>query len=235
TDRELRTMLDDLGLAVADLDCIAPIAGRGDDGEAFYGATEDDVLRAAAGLGARSVNVVLRHDEHWTIDAAAAEFARVCDRAVADGLLVHIEPVPFMKVKSVPAGWEIVRLADRPNGGIQIDAWHHFRGPARDDDLSSVPGERILAVQLCDAPAEPDGKAFEEANHRRRVPGEGDLDLTGLLRLLYRDRGCRAPIGVEIFSDEVDARPPAEVGRIVADATKRVVATALKVQRKGEG
>jgi sugar phosphate isomerase/epimerase len=233
SDAALRSMLADHGLAVADIDCIAPVAGHGDDGEAFYGATEDDVLRAAAGLGARSVNVVLRHDEHWTIELAAAEFGRVCDRARVHGLLVHLEPVPFMRVKSIPAAWEIVDLAGRPNGGMQIDAWHHFRGPARDDDLASVPGERIFAVQLCDAPAEPDGKGFDETNHRRRIPGEGELDLVGLLRLLYRTKGVTAPIGVEIFSDVLNGSPPAEVGRRVGEAMRRTVAAALGETRRG--
>jgi sugar phosphate isomerase/epimerase len=222
TDADLRARLADLGLAVADVDCIAPVAGHGDDGEAFYGATEDDVLRAAAGLGARSVNVVLRHDDDWSIERAAEEFARVCDRAATEGLLAHIEPVPFMRVRSVPIAWEIVRLADRANGGIQLDAWHHYRGPARDDDLADVPGDRIFAVQLCDAPAEPDGKGFDESNHRRRIPGEGELDLVGLLRMVYDGRGCRAPLGVEIFSDALNEQPPDQVARAVNAAMRRV-------------
>jgi sugar phosphate isomerase/epimerase len=227
SDGDLRAMLVDHGLSMADVDCIAPVAGRGNDGEPFYGATEDDVLRAAAGLGARSVNVVLRHDERWSVELAAEELARISDRAAPHGLLVHLEPVPFMKVKSIPAAWEIVRLTGRADVGMQIDAWHHFRGPSRDDDLSAVPGERILAVQLCDAPAEPDGKGFDESNHRRRIPGEGQLDLVGLLRLLYLERGCTAPVGVEIFSDALAELPPAEVARRVAEAMRHIVRVAF--------
>jgi sugar phosphate isomerase/epimerase len=222
SDAELRRRIADAGLQVADLDCIAPVAGHGDDGEAFYGATETDVLRAAAALGARSVNVVLRHDDDWSVERAAEELARICDRAAGDGLLVHLEPVPFMKARTALIAWDIARAADRPNAGIQIDSWHHFRGPARDDDLSSVPGDRIFAVQLADAPAEPDGKGFDETNHRRRIPGEGELDLVGLMRRLYRDRGCTAPLGVEVFSDKLDESPRDQVARAVGAAMMRV-------------
>jgi sugar phosphate isomerase/epimerase len=236
SDHDLRSLIADHGLQVADVDCIAPVAGRGDDGEPFYGAREEDVLRAASGLGARSVNVVLRHDDEWSVEWAAAEFARVCDRAARDGLLVHLEPVPFMKVKSMPAAWQIVHLADRPNGGLQIDAWHHFRGPARDDDLHEIPRDRIFAEQLCDAPSEAVGKPFVETQHHRLVPGEGALDLAGMLRLVYAPApapgtatdgaaagtACRAPLCVEIFSDALDALPrPAVAGR-VGDAMRRM-------------
>jgi hypothetical protein len=40
--------------------------------------------------------------------------------------------------------------------------------------------------------------------------------------------GCQAPIGVEVFSDELEAMYPSEAARRVADATRRLLAEAAQ-------
>jgi sugar phosphate isomerase/epimerase len=82
-----------------------------------------------------------------------------------------------------------------------------------------------MAVQLNDAPAKAEANLVDETMHRRLVPGEGAIDLVGLVRLLDAG-GSRAPIGVECFSDELNALPAAEVARRVGDATRAVLAEA---------
>ena len=60
---------------------------------------------------------------------------------------------------------------------------------------------------------------------RRRLPGEGDIDLPGVLRAL-REGGSRAPLGVEVFSDALGALPVGEVARRARAAVGAVVAEA---------
>ena len=60
TAEHIRAAIADAGLLVADIDCIAPVLGSSEPGGEFYGATEDDVLRCAEALGARSVNLILQ-------------------------------------------------------------------------------------------------------------------------------------------------------------------------------
>ena len=67
---------------------------------------------------------------------------------------------------------------------------------------------------------------MDETLHRRLLPGDGDIDLVGIFRRL-RDGGCKAPFGVEIFSDELAALPFAEAARRAGDATRRVLAAAF--------
>ena len=73
-----------------------------------------------------------------TLDAAVEAFALVCDRAAEHGLLVHLEFLPWSAFPNVNAAWDVVRTADRPNGGLIIDSWHcapqrdHDRGHRRD-------------------------------------------------------------------------------------------------------
>jgi sugar phosphate isomerase/epimerase len=66
---------------------------------------------------------------------------------------VHVEFLPWSRIADVATAWEVVRLADRANAGIAVDAWHWFRGTPDEAALRTVPGVKILAVQLGDAPA----------------------------------------------------------------------------------
>ena len=90
--------------------------------------------------------------------------------------------------------------------------------------LRSLPGERVLGIQLDDGPAEPEANLIEATLHERRLPGEGEFDLGGLLQA-FAEIGAVAPLGVEVFSDELHALPPADAGRQAGDAMRRLLAS----------
>ena len=278
TAEQIRAAIADAGLLVADIDCIAPILGSSEPGGEFYGATEDDVLRCAEALGARSVNLILQKnhegsaadnpapdnsvagnsaaDDHVpdnpvagnptpdtlapstheaVVEAAAADAARVADRAADIGVLVHLEPIPFMPIKDAVTALEIVAEADRPNLGLQVDAWHHFRGPIPDSANSakpeamaescgvffSFPGQRIFAIQVCDA-GPPQGRPFEDTMKRRLFPGEGEFPLATLIATL-RLIGCQAPVSVEVFADPLSPEQQASKARQAAESARSLV------------
>jgi sugar phosphate isomerase/epimerase len=56
----------------------------------------------------------------------------------------------------------------------------------------------------------------------RLLPGEGEFDLAQLVVVL-RGIGAVAPIGVEVFSDELHALGPIEAARRAGDATRAVL------------
>lgn len=135
SDHDLRSMLDDHGLVVAELD---PawwwLPGAADvhidawhDSEEVFGFGEDDLFRMADAVGARSMNAVDVFGGTWDIDAAAEAFAGLCQRAAEHGLLVHIEWLPWSKIPDLTTALEIVGKAGAPNGGINVDAWHFVR------------------------------------------------------------------------------------------------------------
>ncbi len=90
------------------------------------------------------------------------------------------------------------------------------------DALRDVPGPSILAVQLSDGPLEAEPDLLEATLHHRQLPGEGEFDLRGLVGALG-DTGTRAPIGVEVFSDELHALPADSAARAAARATLGVL------------
>ena len=62
----------------------------------------------------------------------------------------------------------------------------------------------------------------EETLHHRLVPGEGAIDLVGLMRLL-QESGSPAPRCLEIFSDELLAwGSPSEIAVRVGDAIRTI-------------
>jgi len=63
----------------------------------------------------------------------------------------------------------------------------------------------------------------QETLNRRRVPGEGDIDLPEVLRIL-RDGGSPAPLGVEVFCEELLPLSPSEVAIRCADGVRAALA-----------
>src|SRR5262249_50332767 len=93
--------------------------------------------------------------------------------------------------------------------------------------LRGIPGDRIMAVQIGDSPPvdEPEADYLAAPLTRRLLPGEGALDLVGLVRLLDV-RGCPAPLGVAVCSPRLAAEPPEAVARRAGDAARALLAAA---------
>ena len=206
SDLDLRTFMDDHGIAVAELD------GRMDWLPGDTGAPSSaEFVAAAASLGARSITVLevrgRRVGDALTLGDAASAFASLCDRAADHDLLAHIEYFPQSGVPDLAAAYEIVRAAGRGNGGVMVDSWHHLRGMDAGRFDPGFPGESILAVQLGDVGAVPSADLAHEMMHDRLLPGAGAGDLAGFVRTV-RQRGCTAPMEVEVYSDELAALDP---------------------------
>jgi sugar phosphate isomerase/epimerase len=243
SDADLRQLLDDAGLTVGELDSVwtwAPgtegVAIPADENpDGYFSVSENQIFRLADVVGARSVTAspwAPKSAPHTTrsaldrsLERVAEGYAGLCDRAARHGLLVQLEFLPWTLVPDLATATEIVRLADRRNGGIVIDAWHLFRTANDPAVVRSVPGDRIIALQLADAPAATEEDLATATLHSRLLPGEGDLPLAELLRVL-RELEAPAPIGVEIFSDDLHRLGAREAARRAAEATRALLAEA---------
>ncbi len=233
SDADLVAMLADHGLVVAELDPAwwwTPGASSFSlppelDPVDVFRFGEDDLLRIGEVLGARSLNAADVIGGEWGVEDAATSFAALCDAAAERGLLVHLEWLAWSRIPDLATALEIVTLADRPNGGLNVDMWHCARTGTTAEDLRSLPGERILAIQVDDGPAEPEDDLIEATLHDRMLPGRGAFDLRGYLDAL-RATGTEAPIGVEVFSDALHGLGPVTAAAQAADATRAVLADA---------
>jgi sugar phosphate isomerase/epimerase len=216
SDGDLEALFGELGLTVAELDGVSRWLPGAD--ALPFGHRAEELFAIAERIGGRSLNVMEIFGAPVAVDEAAAAFARLCDQAREHGLLVHLESLPWSAVPTLDTAWQIVRRAERDNGGLMLDTWHFLRSGGRPEQLRELPGEKIFAVQLADAPAEPDGPLMDETLHRRLLPGPWSAQIVRVLDEI----GCRAPLGVEVFSDALAALPVEEIAQRAAAAVRAV-------------
>jgi sugar phosphate isomerase/epimerase len=190
----------------------------------LVGTGEEEFFALAEALGAQSLTALEVFGAEFPIDALVDGFGALCDRAARSGLRVHLEFTPLGGIPDLATAWTIVSGAGRENGGLAFDTWHYFRGRPDDGLLDRIPGDRIFVVQVSDAPATPQTPLPEDTMHHRRLPGDGDWDLTGLLHRLQLKPGI-GEFGIEVLSDRLWQLPPAEIGRRCGDTLRRALAS----------
>ena len=227
SNAELRTLLDDHGLTLTDLEAAGDWLGPPPDGQPSFlhhVYPTETYLDVAVTLGAKNV-VAVHFGEPAPLGVAAERFAQLSDRADERGLNVALEFPAFATIGDVATAWEVVRRADRPNGGLLVDTWHHRRGGNDDQALAAVDGSKVFSVQLSDAVGPPAGPPLEDVMHRR-LPGDGDFGVVDLVRLLD-GVGVRAPIGIEVFDEALLAQGTDVAARRLAESLRAAVAAAL--------
>lgn len=182
------------------------------------------VLATAARLGARNALIA---DNDPDAQRFVDNFAATCDLAAAYGIAPNLEPMPWTEAKNFAQGVDLVRRANRGNSGVLIDSLHFDRGGSASAEIANAPRELVRYIQMCDAPAERPTEVAEllrQARADRLLPGEGGLDLGGILRNVSAD----TPISMEIPQEALVASVPAvERARRALVATRRLIASAL--------
>jgi 4-hydroxyphenylpyruvate dioxygenase len=150
---------------------------------------------------------------------SAEQLHRVGELAASYGATVAFEALAWGRhLDRVGDAWDVVRRADHPAVTLAVDTFHLL---ARGDDaaaLDGVPGDRIGFLQVADAPLL-DMDVLEWSRHFRCFPGQGTLDVTGVVEAVLR-AGYRGPLSLEVFSDAVREAEPEETAR---DAMRSLV------------
>ncbi|GAB7530252.1 TIM barrel protein [Pseudomonas sp. 3A(2025)] len=145
------------------------------------------LLETGAELGATELLVAGNDpDEARMIEHIAA----LCDLAAGFGIHPHLEFMPWTDTPDLAQALRIVEQANRPNGGVLVDAFHFNRSGSSLVQLATATAanpQRFRYAQLCDvAGPRPDDmdEILHQARNERRFPGDGDCDLHGLLKAL---------------------------------------------------
>ena len=217
---ELGARIRDVGLSIVMDPLVGWYGGTPHPGSRFARFSPDDVLRMSAAVGASDINVIGQPEHDASLDLLATSFGAVCDRAADIGARAMLEFTPITAIVTLAQGWDIVRTADRPNGGLLLDTWHFSRGDADLGLLATIPGDRVFHVQVADARVERLPDVRQDTQHRA-LPGDGVLDLVAILRVLHAIGGLTC-VGPEVFSPDLQAMPTAEAAAL-ADARVRSV------------
>lgn len=218
-----RQLADRYEIVVAEIEALRPWWGNPAE-RARAEMAEQTAFRMADAFGSRYVQAIGPY--HGSLDDAAETFAALCDRAAEHGLTVGIEFLPYTNISNARVAGAIVAATSRPNAGVCVDSWHHFRGAADDGLIRELTASRVAAVQLDDGlrtPENPD--YYTDTLENRLVPGEGEFDLVGFLRLLD-EMDVSVPVSIEVISTELQARPAMEVAKRLREGFHRVLAEA---------
>jgi sugar phosphate isomerase/epimerase len=225
TPSQQRQLAERYEVVVAEIEVLRPWWGGADD-RVRSELAEQTAFRMADTFGSRYVQAIGPY--HGSLDDAAQTFAAVCDRAAEHGLTVGIEFLPYTNVPDARAAGRIVAAADRPNGGVCVDSWHHFRGAAEDAQIRELTASKVAGVQLDDGLLEPEHPDYlTDCIENRRVPGEGEFDLVGFIRLLD-EMDVSVPVSLEVISTQLQALRAVEVTRRLREGFHQVLVEARR-------
>jgi sugar phosphate isomerase/epimerase len=175
--QETKARLADTGVEVLDIE-LARLAPE-DEPEDFL-----PILEAGAELGARHVIAQLPDPERGR---KIERFAALCDLARPLRLTVELEFPSWTQTPSLAEAAHVLRAANRSNAGMLVDLLHFSRSRSSLEELKKLPREWFRFVHVCDAPREIPASVeglIRTARLERLFPGEGELDVHGILGAL---------------------------------------------------
>jgi sugar phosphate isomerase/epimerase len=189
------------------------------------------VLETGARLGAKHVLVAGNDPDEGRL---TERLAALCALGAGLGLSFDLEPMPWTEVKNLQQGVRIATGSGAANAGVLIDPIHFDRGGNVAADIAAVPLQRLHYAQLCDAPAERPRDLptlLHQARAERLMPGDGGLDLAGILRALP----SALPLAMEVPLRTLAKTVPAvERARRIRVKTEALLATLQQPRPSGE-
>ena len=132
----------------------------------------------------------------------------LAQHAQAAGVVACYEALAWGRyVNSYRHAWKLIRAVDSPNLALALDSFHTLSIGDPDDEIATIPGEKIGFVQIADAPLV-NMDVLEWSRHYRCFPGQGEFAL-GEFAARVVESGYRGPLSLEIFNDGFRGAPPA--------------------------
>jgi 4-hydroxyphenylpyruvate dioxygenase len=212
--REVATRCADLGLTI---DLFQPVRDvQGVAPERFEAVLHRvrTKLEVMAQLGTWTFLACSNVDPSSSADPGltAEQLHRVGALAAEYGVTVAFEALAWgAHVNRVGQAWDAVVRADHPAVTLAVDTFHMLARGDSGEALAGIPGSRIGFLQVADAPLL-DMNVLEWSRHFRCFPGEGTLDVTGVVAATLAAR-YTGPLSLEVFSDVVREADPAVTAR----------------------
>ena len=196
------------------------IFGKGEERRRLLGVLEE-TCRNAVALGCPMI-MIAPGQNSGTLREAAVNFRAAGEVVASHGLRIALEFNSVHDIiNSLEAGREIVALAGHPACGLLLDAYHMERSGSGGRGFDAMTGEEIFAFQYSDVPHGPPPAGPRPTD--RLMPGAGRVRWKEVFGLLA-EKGWNGFLSYEAPNPEYWARPPTEVAREAAVATRRLLA-----------
>lgn len=220
----LDELLDQHSMCIAEIEVVR---GWAQHGEAYDACLEMEATawEMADRFGCRYLQAIAPFD--GTLSDAGHAYGALCDRAAEHGLVVGLEFLPFTNLHSAADAMHVVEVADRPNGGVCVDIWHHRRGADDVALIDAIPTEKITGVQMNDGTLVPQNPDYLQDCLRNRVaPGDGEFGVGEFVRALMA-RGVDVPWGMEVCNEGAWGQPAAAHVNRIASTMRAALAGTL--------
>jgi sugar phosphate isomerase/epimerase len=203
---DIRTIIADAGLEAVELEFLDGWFADGEE-RRQSDAARRFLLQAAEHLAPLHIKVVCdQKGRDWPFDHLIESFAGLCRDAAFAGTAICVEMLPYSTLRDLKTARALIAGANASNGGLLLDVFHLGRGGTRYEELLEIAPQEIRHVELDDAAAAQIGTYMEDTVLRRKLPGEGALDVRLVVSYL-RAIGYQGWYGVEIISEEHASRP----------------------------
>lgn len=206
--RELLRVLAGEGIAVLDCEIVRLLPE-----------TDWDLMQRTIAFAAEfGAHRLLVADNDPVKERSKASLARLAELGAAAGIVSCLEFMPWTQASNLAAARD--RIFGIDNAALLVDAFHLVRSGGLPCDIA--PDDRVSYLQLCDiaGPIPQMDEILREARSDRLFPGEGEIDLPGLL-----DQVPNCPISLEVPADRLrDAGVGAgQRARLAIDAARKVL------------
>lgn len=127
-------------------------------------------------------------------------------------------------IYDIPGVLEFIDAIGEKNVGLLFDSFHWFTSHATKQDILKLTEQQIVLVHINDAPNKPKD---EQIDNQRLLPGEGIIDLTGMLDAL-RQIGYHHCVSVETFGEELPKMKPVDAAIKTKAAVDQVLSLKVK-------
>lgn len=151
----------------------------------------EPAFAAAAELGAENVLSSV-----WTRDRSfyTEQVGLVAEMAKRYGLKLNVEFLPWAGVRNLQEAITLLEKLNMDNLFIMVDTLHAGRAGVTAEELKRADPRCFHYIHLCDGPAGPNGdpvlndiedeRMLHTARSARLYPGEGVMDIAGMVRAL---------------------------------------------------
>ena len=222
TNAQVLDMVRKSGLKVA---CVGTeyglIFAKGEEQERLLKVLDETCANAAA-LGCDLVMVAPGQNPAGTPWEAAVNFRAGGEVAREHGVRLALEfNSQHDVINRLEVGRKVAALAEHPNCGVLLDAYHLERSGAGGRGFKDVAPGEIFAFQYSDVPAGPPAAATRPTD--RLPPGKGIVRWREVFQLL-REKNYRGYLSYEAPNPEYWSRPPEDVAREAIEATRGLLA-----------
>lgn len=181
----------------------------------------DETCANAVALGCDLVMTAPGQNPPTTLRQGADNFHAGGEVAKKHGVRLSLEfNSAHSLITNLAAGGEVVKLANHPNCGLLLDAYHLERSGNGGRGFESYPPEKIFAFQFSDVPAGP--PSADRRPTDRLPPGKGKVRWREVFQLL-KDKGYRGYLSYEAPNPDYWSRPPEAVAREAVEATRKLL------------